>query len=76
MKTKFHGFSGINDINRTNRAVMILAGILVNVLLSFVMDRLGMPLFLDTVGTIAVAALGGYFPGIFTAVAKIGRAHV
>ncbi len=68
VNTLLHRLIGRGDRNRKRRALMIGAGILVNVLLSFVMDRLGMPLFLDTVGTIAVAALGGYFPGIFTGV--------
>ena len=44
-------------------------GILISFLLSFLMDRLGIPLFLDTVGTILVAALSGmYLPAIFAAV--------
>ncbi len=32
------------------------------------MNKTGMPFYLDTVGTIAVAAIGGYFPGILAAV--------
>ena len=52
------------DKNKILRASLIFVGVLVNVLLSFAMDRLGLPLFLDTVGTIAVAATCGFFPGI------------
>ena len=43
--------------------------IIVNVAFAFAMKRLGMPFFLDTAGTIAVAAVGGAFPGIMVAVA-------
>jgi HD-GYP domain-containing protein (c-di-GMP phosphodiesterase class II) len=50
------------------RILLALIGITVNVLLAFVMGKLGMPMFLDTVGTITVAVVGGLFPGIFTAV--------
>jgi len=55
--------------NHSIRYFVVIFGILINVLLSFCMDRLGLPLFLDTVGTIAVSAITGmYFPSIFTAV--------
>ncbi len=51
------------------RYLVVFFGILINVLLSYFMDRSGIPLFLDTVGTIAVSAITGmYFPAIFTAV--------
>ena len=51
------------------RFALALIGISVNVLLSFFMYRLGLPLFLDTVGTIAASALSGMLlTGIITAV--------
>jgi HD-GYP domain-containing protein (c-di-GMP phosphodiesterase class II) len=50
------------------RIVLALIGIAVNVLLSFVMGKVGMPLFFNNFGTITVAAVGGLFPGIVTAV--------
>ena len=50
------------------RILLALIGITVNVLLAFIMGKLGMPLFFDTIGTIAVSAIGGLFPGIFAAV--------
>lgn len=68
LNTQLNRIKSSNDRNRINRGLLIGAGIAVNVLLSYIMDRLGLPLFFDTVGTIAVAALGGFFPGIFTAV--------
>lgn len=34
-----------------------------NILLGKLVSALGLPLYLDTVGTVIVAALGGYFPG-------------
>ena len=68
LNTQLNRIKSSNDRNRINRGLLIGAGIAVNVLLSYIMNRLGLPLFFDTVGTIAVAALGGFFPGIFTAV--------
>ncbi len=50
------------------RIVLSLVGITVNVLMAFLMSRFELHLFLDTIGTIAVSALGGLFPGILTAV--------
>ena len=50
------------------RILLSLTGIMINVMLAFLMDKIGMPLFLDAIGTIAVAAVGGLFPGILTAV--------
>ena len=38
-------------------------GIALNLLLSAVAAALGLPLYLDTVGTITIALLGGYLPG-------------
>ena len=60
-----------HDIRKNSmyRVVTAIIGIAVSVLLSFIMESMGTPLYLDTVGTIFVAALGGAFPGILTAVA-------
>jgi len=43
---------------------MILAGIAVNFALSVLVYKLSMPLYLNTIGTVLVAMLGGAFPGI------------
>ncbi len=51
------------------RALSAVIGTALNVLLAFLAHRLGLPLYLDTLGTIAVAVLGGTFPGIATALA-------
>ena len=40
------------------------AGVAVNMLLSTLVTALGLPLYLDTVGTIAAAVMGGYLPGV------------
>ncbi|MDC7293386.1 HD domain-containing protein [Butyrivibrio sp. DSM 10294] len=48
--------------------LLSLIGIIVNVVLAYAMYSMGYPLFLDTIGTVAVAAVGGLFPGILTAV--------
>ncbi|MCR4989310.1 MAG: HD domain-containing protein [Lachnospiraceae bacterium] len=61
-------FSYKRDQGARLRIVTIVIGITVNVLLSFLLHRFGLPMFLDTIGTIIVSALGGYFPGILTAV--------
>lgn len=50
--------------------LLIAAGILLNILLAKVPGLIGAPLFLDSVGTILVAALGGYMPGIVVGVAS------
>ncbi len=50
------------------RVIIALIGVIVNVVLAFTMNRLGMYLFFDTIGTIAVSAIAGYFPGILAAV--------
>lgn len=61
----------LHDIRKNSmyRALTAISGIAVNVLLSFIMNSLGTPLYLDTAGTIFVAAIGGAFPGILAAVA-------
>ena len=50
---------------RSNIVAIILCalGILLNMLLSTAVSSLGIPLYLDTVGTVAVAVMGGYLPG-------------
>ncbi len=55
-------------MGRIRRVVLIIIGIMLNVLSAFVMNKLGLPLFFDTMGTIAVSALCGMFPGIITAI--------
>ena len=57
------------DRGRKRRALSVFIGIVINVLLSLITYRAGLPVYLDTVGTIAAAALGGLFPGIMTAIA-------
>ncbi len=54
--------------NYVKRIIISVIGIAVNVILAYIMHRLGLFLFLDTIGTIAVSALAGLFPGILTAV--------
>ena len=54
---------------RTRRILISACGVLLNTLLSFIMYKIGIPLYFDTLGTIAVAAITGYlFPAICTAV--------
>ena len=49
------------------RWLFVLIGVAINVLLAFICDSIGLPLFLDTIGTILVSCIGGILPGIFTA---------
>ncbi|MCR4688860.1 MAG: HD domain-containing protein [Saccharofermentans sp.] len=56
--------------NRSSRlrAISVIVSIIVNVSLAFVTYKSGLPIYLDTVGTVAIAATAGLFPGIITAV--------
>lgn len=54
---------------RTRQFVLVTTGTLINVLLSYLMFKFGLPLFLDSVGTIIVSAVSGMLLlGILTAV--------
>ena len=51
------------------RFSLVIAGICLNVVFSYFMNKLGLPLFFDSIGTIIVAAVSGLlFSGILTAV--------
>lgn len=54
--------------------IMCLMGVVINMALNSLVSALDLPLYLDTVGTVLVAALGGYLPGVivgfFTNVVK------
>ena len=41
-----------------------LTGVVINLVFGSVVAALGLPLYLDTVGTILVSILGGYLPGV------------
>ncbi len=43
---------------------LCVAGIALNMMLNSATSVLGLPLYLDTVGTVTVAVLGGYLPGV------------
>ncbi|MBO4458998.1 MAG: HD domain-containing protein [Butyrivibrio sp.] len=53
---------------RLLRVTAIFSGIIINVILAFFTSKYGLPVYLDTVGTMLVAMVGGLFPGIVTAV--------
>ena len=44
--------------------VLCVLGIAVNVGLKALSSHLGWPLYLDTIGTVVAAVLGGYLPGV------------
>ena len=50
--------------NRLHILILCLAGLLINVLAAKLPWLLGVPLYLDNIGSALVAALGGYIPGI------------
>ena len=60
----------MNEIlKQTRRAngialLMCACGVAVNLLLGELASAFGLPIYLDTVGTVAVAAMGGYLPGV------------
>lgn len=49
-------------------ACLVLIGVALNVGGSFLADTTGIPLYLDCIGTILTAMLGGYIPGILTGI--------
>ena len=49
-------------------AIAVTIGVTVNVLLAFISYQTGLPIYLDTIGTIGVASVAGIFPGIMTAI--------
>ena len=53
---------------RLMHLVPVCIGIAVNVILTYIMYRFGMPYFMDTIGTICISALLGPFYGILAAV--------
>ncbi|MCR5673966.1 MAG: HD domain-containing protein [Lachnospiraceae bacterium] len=55
--------------NSLRRLVFGLVAVAVNFLFAFASTRFKMPFYLDTIGTIATAAVAGAFPGIMVAVA-------
>lgn len=46
--------------------LLCITGILINLLGAEIAAMTGIPLFIDTIGTVLTAVLGGYLPGIFT----------
>ncbi|MCR4656856.1 MAG: HD domain-containing protein [Lachnospiraceae bacterium] len=56
---------------RPNIAALITCalGVMLNMLLNTLVNALELPLYLDTVGTVAVAAVCGYLPGVVTGAA-------
>jgi len=51
------------------RVIAVLLGVAIGTGLSYITYLYNLPIYLDSVGTIAVSTIGGAFPGIMTAVA-------
>ena len=47
--------------------LLCAAALALNLLGSFICTKTGTPLYLDTVGTVSAAAIGGFIPGLITA---------
>ena len=61
------GSNKIGQISKRQNFVALLlsiSGVALNVFFNMLVKAVELPLYLDTVGTIVVAALGGYFPGV------------
>ena len=58
----------IKKYNSRMAYITIAAGIILNYLGSKIASMSGLPIYLDSIGTIVAAVLGGYLPGIMTAV--------
>ena len=58
----------LNKYNSPMAFIPIIAGIILNYLGSKLASMSGYPIYLDNIGTIAASVLGGYLPGIMTAV--------
>ncbi len=68
-----HEVFGLNSNRKKNKFIetqnmiavyICLTGIALNMALTSIIKALGLPLYLDTAGTIVVAMLGGYLPGV------------
>ncbi|MBE5906660.1 MAG: HD domain-containing protein [Lachnospiraceae bacterium] len=55
------------NTNQFRLSLFILVGITVNVIMGNLSFRFDVPIYLDTMGTVLVAAVSGVFPAIFTA---------
>ena len=62
-----NGFRRIGYISKKQNIIAMLVcmvGIALNMLFNALVTELKIPLYLDTVGTVAVAVMGGYLPGV------------
>ena len=56
------------DRRKINKYIAVLIGVVINVGLSLIAHfAIGIPLYLDTMGTIVVSAVSGLYPGVLTA---------
>ena len=56
------------DRSRLYSLICIAIAVAVNMLLNSIMGAVGLPVYLDTIGTIAVSMIAGLFPGILTGI--------
>ncbi|WP_050008036.1 HD-GYP domain-containing protein [Butyrivibrio sp. WCE2006] len=53
---------------RLFRYICVFLCALLNIVLSYITATIGLPVYLDSIGTILMSFLGGFFPGIITAI--------
>ena len=59
-----NGQKTFKDNNRIHLFWLCLGGLIINFLVAHLVKLLGLPLYLDNIGSALAAALGGYIPGI------------
>ncbi|MBO4579191.1 MAG: HD domain-containing protein [Clostridiales bacterium] len=60
----------------TGGLILCILGVAVNVALKELVIYLGLPLYLDTIGTVLAAVLGGYLPGVIVGLLTNGLAAI
>ena len=56
--------SSVTKKNIIRTITMIALGVAINLIISGIVSHFGLPLYLDSIGTMYIAALGGTFPGM------------
>ena len=61
---KFSGLDFFKKHQNISAFCIGCIGVALNIFLSNIVNALGLPLYLDTIGTIIIATIGGYLPGL------------
>ena len=63
-KSSKSGLQGDYGYSKRNILILCAASIVINLAFGLAASALGLPVYLDSIGTVFAAALGGYMPGI------------